>query len=117
MPKLSFCFGFSPRWTRIATRVSSIATFVSDGVVGLTVSWSDCRAAEEVAQRADRDDRVLVLVVAEERALLLRDAHDAEVDAADADFLVDRVDLLEEPIRDVPAEEYHRAGCGRSPAG
>ena len=69
------------------------------------MSCRDCRDAEHALERAERHDRELVLRLAEDRALLGRDADDAEVDAGDRDHLVERIDRAEQPVGRVPAED------------
>ena len=79
---------------------------------GLTVSDSDRRDAEQHLELAERNDRELVLRLAEQRALLRADADDAEVHALDLDDLVERIDVgAEQPVGRLPAD--HRRPAAR----
>ena len=62
-------------------------------------------------ERAERDDRELVLRLPEGATLLLADADDAEVEPSDLDHLVERIDGAEQAVGDLPAEDGHRAAA------
>ena len=64
--------------------------------------------AEPLLEFAERDDREVVLRVAEERPLFLADAHDPEVQSRELDDLVERIFASEQLVRDVPADQRHR---------
>src|SRR3989441_5147010 len=63
--------------------------------------------AVELLVRAERNDRKLVLRASQERAAALAHADDPEVDAFDADDLVERIALAEQAVGRLPAQERH----------
>ena len=66
---------------------------------GFTITSSDRREPNIIWNCAERDDRELVLRLAEQRAALRADADDAEVDALDLDDLVERIGVgAEQPV-------------------
>ena len=93
MPKLSGCFGFSRRAPRSATVASSIACGDLRDVARLDGQRQRAARSEHHLELAERDDRELVLRLAEQRAALRADADDAEVHAFDLDDLVERIDV------------------------
>ena len=111
IPKLSGFPGLSRRWMRIATVASSMATRHELGRLGLDQELHAEPRAEHLLELAERDDRELVLGLAEHRALLLADADDPEVLALDRDDLVDRVRRTEEPLGRLPAEHGQRTAA------
>ena len=92
MPKLSGSLGRSRRSIRIATVASSMAALTSSGTPRLDQELqADVPRAEHLLKRAERDDRELVLRVAEGRSLLLADADHAEMPPPILIGLVERI--------------------------
>ena len=105
MPKLSGCFGFSRR--AIAQRHRRLVHRLRDlrEVARLDRQRQLTPRSEHLLELAERDDRELVLRLAEQRALLRADADDAEVHAFDLDDLVERIDVgAEQPVGGLPAD-------------
>ena len=72
MPKLSGCFGFRRRAPRSATVASSWPRTICATSRGLTVSVERAARAEEHLELPERDERELVLRLAEQRPLSSR---------------------------------------------
>ena len=108
MPKLSGSVGFSRRATRSATVASSMAASSTSGLDGFDQQRQRLSRAEQPHVGAERDDGEAVLRLPERRAPLLADADDAELDAGNADGLVERIRLPEQAVGDVPADDGDR---------
>ena len=118
MPKLSGCLGFSRRALRSAIVASSMAGAICDRSRGFTDIDEPPPRAEHHLKLAERDDRELVLRLAEQRAALGADADDAEMHAFDLDHLVERIDVgAEQAVGRLPAEHDHRPRTSALPWG
>ena len=85
---------------------------------GLTRQRQRAPRAEHHLELPERDDRELVLRLAEQRAALGADADDAEVDAFDLDDLVERIDVgAEQPVGGLPADHRRPAAPCRPRSG
>ena len=100
--------GRSRRSIRSATVASSIAAFSSSGDARLDhqlAGWCASRTSSEACRAGSQRTRP---ATCRKSSPSSRDADDAEVQPADLDHLVERIELAEQPLRRLRAEDRQR---------